>query len=142
MSCKEHRCLRAEEEADRLFHSGWNCAESVFQGVYKQFREDAPPVHLVTTLGGGMGCKRTCGAVSGAVVGLGIVVGRTSPDEAQKKIAGAKAQDLCRSFREEFHSLDCWELIADFTDEQERKRRCTQFVRRAAARACELMAEA
>jgi C_GCAxxG_C_C family probable redox protein len=141
MSCNEHRAQRAEEEADRLFHSGWNCAESTFQAICRQFREDEPPVHLLTALGGGMGCKTTCGAVSGAVVALGVAFGRTRPDEAEKKIAGAKAHDLCKAFREEFHSLECWELIADFENEQERKRGCTRFVRSAASLACGLMAQ-
>jgi len=139
MSCSEHRAQRAAEEADRLFHSGWNCAESVFQAVHKEFSQQEPPVELLTTMGGGMGCRKACGAVSGAVLSLGLVFGRKHPDEAAKKIAGSKAHDLCKAFREEFHSLDCWELIADFEDEQARKRGCTRFVRRAAGLACELM---
>jgi C_GCAxxG_C_C family probable redox protein len=141
MSHDENRAQRAEEEADRLFHSGWNCAESAFQAIYRQFREDEPPVHLITALGGGMGCKTTCGAVSGAVVALGVAFGRTRPDEAQKKIACAKAHDLCKAFREEFHSLECWELTADFENEQERKCGCTRFVRTAASLACGLMTQ-
>ena len=141
MSQDEHRTQRAAEEADRLFNSGWNCAESAFQAVYRQFREDEPPVHLLTALGGGMGCKTTCGAVSGAVVALGLTFGRTRTDEAQKKIACARAHDLCKAFREKFHSLECWELIADFENEQKRKCGCTQFVRTAASLACGLMAE-
>lgn len=141
MSCSEHLSQRAEQEADRLFHSGWNCAESVFQAVYKQFRKDEPPVHLLTALGGGMGSKHSCGAVSGAVVALGLAFGRSRPDEAEKKIACAKAHDLCKAFREEFHSLACWELIADFENEQDRKRGCTQFVRSAASLACKRMVE-
>jgi len=139
MSCSNCRASRAEEEADRLFHSGWNCAESVFQAVYKQFREDEPPVYLLTAMGGGMGCKKTCGAVSGTVAALGLVFGRKTPDEAAKKVAVAKAHDFCKAFREEFHALDCWELIADFEIETDRKRGCTRFVRRAAVMACDMM---
>lgn len=141
MSQDEHLAQRAAEEADHLFNSGWNCAESTFQAIYRQFREDDPPVHLLTALGGGMGCKTTCGAVSGAVVALGLTFGRTRPDEAQKKIACAQAHDLCKAFREQFHSLECWELIADFENEQKRKCGCTRFVRTAASLACGLMAE-
>jgi C_GCAxxG_C_C family probable redox protein len=124
-----------------LFHSGWNCAESVFQAVHHQLRSDEPPVHLVTALGGGLGCKRTCGAVSGAVVALGLAFGRKSPDDEAKKIASGKAHDLCQAFREEFHSLDCWELTADFADEQERKRGCTKYVKRATVLACDLITQ-
>lgn len=39
--------------------------------------------------GGGMGCKRTCGALTGATVVLGLDYGRTSPDEPAKKVTSS-----------------------------------------------------
>ncbi|MBI5086039.1 MAG: C-GCAxxG-C-C family protein [Acidobacteria bacterium] len=53
----------AADRADQLFNTGWNCAESVFVALHQQAGVDQPPVHLMTPLGGGMGCKRTCGAL-------------------------------------------------------------------------------
>ena len=64
--------MSAVKRADELFHSGWNCAESVFVAIREQAGEGQAPVQLLTALGGGMGCKRTCGALSGATVALGI----------------------------------------------------------------------
>ena len=133
--------INAANRADELFHSGWNCAESVFVAIHEQVGEGEAPVQLLTALGGGMGCKRTCGALSGATVALGIVYGRTSPDEAAKKVASAKARVLCTGFRERFHSIDCWELTSVYENEQDRKRGCTALVRTAVELACELMAE-
>jgi len=138
-SSQNHSAGQAATHADELFNSGWNCAESVFQAVYKQFRQDQPPVYLLTTLGGGMGCKRTCGAVTGGVIALGLGYGRTSPDEAAKKSARAAAHNFCQAFREEFHSLDCWELIEGLEDERQRKAVCTRYVRWAASRAAEML---
>jgi C_GCAxxG_C_C family probable redox protein len=133
--------IRAIERADELFHSGWNCAESVFVAIHEQAGEGETPVQLLTALGGGMGCKRTCGALSGAVVSLGLAYGRTSPDEEAKRVASAKARELCKGFRERFHSMDCWELTSGYDNDQDRKRGCTELVRTAVALACELIAE-
>jgi C_GCAxxG_C_C family probable redox protein len=88
-----------------------------------------------------MGCKRTCGALSGAIVSLGLAYGRTSPDEAAKKVASAKARELCTGFRERFHSIDCWELTSGYENEQDRKRGCAALVKTAVELVCELMVE-
>jgi C_GCAxxG_C_C family probable redox protein len=133
--------INAVERADELVQSGWNCAESVFAAIHEQVGEGVCPVQLLTALGGGMGCKRTCGALSGATVGLGLVYGRTSPDEGAKKVASAKARELCKGFRERFHSIDCWELTSGYENELDRKRGCRKLVRTAVELACELMAE-
>ena len=121
----------AAQRADDFFHSGWNCAESVFLAIHEQAGEGQAPVRLLTPLGGGMGSKRTCGALGGAMVSLGLVCGRTTPDEAAKKAAYAQASALCKSFRERFHSIDCWELTSPYDNEPDRKRACTGFVRTA-----------
>jgi C_GCAxxG_C_C family probable redox protein len=133
--------INAVKKAGELAHSGWNCAESVFVAIHEQAGEGEPPVRLLTALGGGMGCKRTCGALSGATVSLGLAYGRTSPDEGAKKLASAKANELCKGFRGRFHSMDCWELTSGYENEQDRKRGCAEFVRTAVELACALMQE-
>lgn len=133
--------LRAANRADELFHSGWNCAESVFTAIYEQAGEGATPVQLVSAFGGGMGCKRTCGALTGATVALGITYGRTSPDDERRKRASAKSRELCTGFRTQFHSIECWELTSPYENDQDRKRACTAFVTTAVELVCDLMAE-
>jgi len=133
--------ISAVKRADELFHSGWNCAESVFVAIHEQAGVGQAPVQLLTALGGGMGCKRTCGALSGATVALGLAYGRTSPDDGARKVASAKARELCKGFRENHHSIDCWELISGYENEQDRKSGCTELVRTAVELACRLMAE-
>ena len=64
--------------------------------IHEEVGEGKAPVQLLTALGGGMGCKRTCGALSGAVVSLGLAYGRTIPDYGAKKVASTKAPELCR----------------------------------------------
>jgi C_GCAxxG_C_C family probable redox protein len=133
--------ITAVQRADELYHSGWNCAESVFVAIHEQAGEGKAPVQLLTALGGGMGCKRTCGALSGATVALGLAYGRTTPDEGAKKVASAKARELCTGFRARFHSIDCWELTSGYENERDRKRGCLALVTTAVQLVCELMAE-
>jgi C_GCAxxG_C_C family probable redox protein len=132
---------RAAQRADELFHSGWNCAESVFQAVYEQVCEGEAPVHLLTALGGGMASKRTCGSLSGAMVALGLGYGRKEPDDAAKKIAYARARELYKAFRDKFHSTECWELTCECENDEARKQSCTRLVRTAAEVTCALLAK-
>jgi C_GCAxxG_C_C family probable redox protein len=131
--------IEAEQEAEQLFRSGWNCAESVFQAVHRQLRGEPGPMHLVTALGGGLASKKTCGALSGAVVALGLLYGRTEPDEKAKKTAYAQAKALHAAFRDQFHSVDCWQLTCHYHDHRQQKEGCTRLVRLAARKACELL---
>ena len=120
--------IRAEE----LFMSGWNCAESVFTAIYEQMNDNNVPVYMVTALGGGMGSRKTCGALTGAIVALGLGYGRIQPDIEVKKLAYTKANELVTAFRKIFHSTDCWELTNCELSEIERKANCKQFVMKAA----------
>lgn len=132
---------RAAADAAELFHGGWNCAESVFQAVHRQLRGEPGPVHLVTALGGGFGSKKTCGALTGGIVALGVVYGRTEPDENAKKAAYAKAKALHAAFRDAFQAVDCWQLTCHYHDHKQQKEGCTRLVRLAAQKACELALE-
>jgi len=125
--------------ARELFESGWNCAEAVFLAIHEHFCDCEPPVNLLTSLGGGLGSKKTCGALTGAVVALGLRYGRTAPDRAAKELAYAKAQQLLKAFRESFHATDCWELTSTAENENERKRLCAGLVRTAAESAARLL---
>jgi Bacterial regulatory protein, Fis family len=42
--------MSAVKRAEELFHSGWNCAESVFVAIHEQAGEGQAPVQLLTAL--------------------------------------------------------------------------------------------
>jgi len=136
---KEINTQLAAERAAKLFNSGWNCAESVFMAVYEQAGDGEAPVNLLTPLGGGLGCGKTCGALTGAIVSLGLGYGRNQPDATAKQRAYAKARDIGRSFRESFHSTDCWELTDFEENEKKKKLICTPMVCKAAELASEML---
>ena len=64
-------------EAEELYRSGrYHCAEAVLAVVRNHFRPDLPEevVQMASGFGGGSGSGCLCGAVSGATVGLGLVL--------------------------------------------------------------------
>ena len=133
--------VKAGESAAELFNSGWNCAEAVFLAIHEQMNGHEPPVNLVTPLGRGLGSKRTCGAVTGAAVALGLGYGRKKTDRGTKEVAYDKVRQLLDAFQATFHSLDCEELIRSAENESGRKRRCPRLVQAAAESAARLLQE-
>jgi len=133
----------AGETAAELFCCGWNCAEAVFLAICRQIGEDDRSAHLLTALGGGIGDSgRTCGALTGAVVALGLRYGRRQPDTAAKHVAYAKAHRLYKAFHERFHSIECRELINRGPNETTEYEPCAAIVRYAAELVAASLAEA
>ena len=74
---------------------------------------DVPyPLRIVSGLAGGMGGTHrfTCGAINGAAVVAGIMVGRDEPTEAPPA-AYTMIGELIEDFEKEFGTVLCYELI-------------------------------
>lgn len=128
----------AADRADELFNSGWNCAESVFMAVHEQRDDAEAPCHLLTALGGGMGSGRTCGALTGAAVALGLEYGRGDADEPLEP-AYCASERLCEHFKLNQGATDCAEVTSWDRDDSIRHRECVEAVRKATELACELI---
>jgi C_GCAxxG_C_C family probable redox protein len=105
---------QARDKAQSLFHSGYNCAQSVFGTFCEQLGIDFDvAVKLAQPFGGGMGRMReVCGTVSGMLMALGIATG--SSDAADKKAKDAEyalVQELSGRFRAQNGSIICRELL-------------------------------
>ena len=76
-----------EERAVRFFNSGYNCAESVLKAVAESIGTDIGDVQRVATaFGGGIARQGyTCGCLSGAAMAVGLLAGRTSPEDLPGK---------------------------------------------------------
>lgn len=138
------RTLLVERAADlargHFLQEGFNCAESTLYGVTAAFgltpAEDL--IRAATPFGGGMGkAGCACGALSGAIMSLGLVHGRTSADDARKQHAYARAQRLWRRFVEQAGAEDCRDLNTPGFDDPGHKAHCARFVAIAAALAAE-----
>lgn len=141
--------------ARQNFLSGMTCAQAVlcaFGDITGLDRDTA--MRVSASFGGGLGALReVCGAVSGALMVLGLVEGWTEPgDFPAKKAHYARVQEFARRFRDAEGSILCRELLTGAgvvprTDPSERsesyyqKRPCPELVAEAARLLDELLAE-
>ena len=102
------------ENAVALFSSGLNCSQAVFSSFAKaQGLDFAVAAKLATGLGGGMGrMGHTCGAVTGAILAIGLKHGSVTGGDREAK---EKTYQLVREFTTRFKSRNgstvCRELL-------------------------------
>ena len=108
--------MSIEEKAAQYHAQGFNCAQSVLAscGEYTGLDERAA-LAIAGGLGGGFGgCKEeACGALSGAVLVLGLLVPHTQADDldAKRQVYEAAAE-FRRRFAERFGGTRCGGLLA------------------------------
>lgn len=136
------------------FKAGYNCSQSVLMALCGRFGlDDCLAVRLATGFGVGMGRGEACGAVSGAVMALGLFGGGGGPDGAAAKAATyARVQEFQRRFSDRHGSLRCRDLIGldpstpEGLGQARREGRfqsvCLPLVRTAAAIVAEVMDDA
>lgn len=79
----------------------YNCAQSVLIPYAEELGMDRETAcRMAQHFGGGMKIGATCGAVTGALMALGLMGGTQQ-----------QAQQLIRRFREEHGALDCAQLL-------------------------------
>ena len=104
--------VEAGQVAEELFMSGLNCAESALLALAKiQGIESSVMPGIATCFGGGMARSGgPCGALTGAVMGLGLSFGRKKTGDS---IATAQeaTQRLIREFEHSFGARDCHVLL-------------------------------
>ncbi len=103
----------AKERALGYFAQKFNCAESALLGLVEghDLKCDCAP-RIATGFGGGIaGCGEACGAVTGAIMALGLKYGRERADDLEAKNAlYAKVRVLIDAFEKEFGSSRCLDL--------------------------------
>ena len=104
--------LVAAETAVQYFDAGNNCAEAVLRTFAADSGVEAEVVRLATGFGGGMGrAGDVCGALSGAVMALGLRFGRLEgDDEMAKERCYAATAELRERFRAACGAIDCRDL--------------------------------
>jgi C_GCAxxG_C_C family probable redox protein len=102
------------ESALQYFKTGFNCAQSVLTPFGNQF--GLTEEHCLKTacaFGAGMGRQQhTCGAVTGALMVLGLHFGKGKTDDNSKKIQTyEKTVEFIKAFKEKHGSISCLELL-------------------------------
>ncbi len=106
-----------------LFNSGFYCAESVLMAVAESRGIQSELIPQIAT-GFCSGMARTggqCGAVSGAIMALGLLTGRHSPTESVESNY-ALVRELTKQFAERFGSTNCRALVGCDLDTPEGQR--------------------
>ncbi|MFB0519265.1 MAG: C-GCAxxG-C-C family protein [Acidobacteriota bacterium] len=75
----------ADELEANFTQRGFSCAEAIFRAAVTTYGESEELVRLATPFSGGMGQGDLCGFLSGGVLAIGLLFGRTKPDENAKK---------------------------------------------------------
>ncbi|MCR4398047.1 MAG: C-GCAxxG-C-C family protein [Firmicutes bacterium] len=141
----------AAESAARHHDSGFNCAESVLAGLAEAVGIPGAVVSAATGFGGGIGRRGdTCGALTGAVIAVGLKCGRTSPGEKelyeriqriaarlQEEFAGAHGSVYCRDLIP--YDLRDPAQLAEYRRDAATRNKCRDFVMTAARTAARLL---
>jgi C_GCAxxG_C_C family probable redox protein len=111
------------EQAQRalaLFDSGFNCAQAICAAYAPALGLDEPTaLRAAQAFGGGIAHRgETCGALSGALIVLGLKYGKVKAlDNAARDLTYAKVQELFSRFESLHDSTRCRTLIGfDLTD--------------------------
>jgi C_GCAxxG_C_C family probable redox protein len=106
--------MTTSEKAAYFREKGYNCSQAVLAAIAPDFgiSEDVS-LKLGTAFGAGMGRQQyTCGAVTGALMALGLRYGMGANDPAENKsFTYLKTVDFMEQFRNINGTLNCRELL-------------------------------
>ena len=142
---------QASQRSRELFEQGYYCAESVLLAVAESrgIQSDVIP-RIATPFCSGL--ARTCGmcgAVSGAIMGIGLAAGRSSP-EGTIDLSYSLTREFISRFEEQHGSTNCLQLTGcDLSSEAGQKafkegniiERCRKYVGDAAGMVVTLTAK-
>jgi C_GCAxxG_C_C family probable redox protein len=106
--------MTKKENAELYFSDGFTCSQAVFTVFGKEsgLTEDQC-LKMGTAFGGGMARNQfTCGAVTGALMVIGLIYGRGLNDGIDKKeVTYQKSNEFLAEFQKKHGSLVCKDLL-------------------------------
>ena len=143
-------CEKVGQSASEYFTQGYLCSESVLMAVAKAAKIDSPLIPaMATAFGSGVArTDGTCGALSGGIMALSLLGGRSTPSETYDKLY-ANVALFKDSFHQKFASCDCSALLGFSLSDSDAKEKfvagkcrqckCTNFVAFAAQEVCRIV---
>jgi C_GCAxxG_C_C family probable redox protein len=144
--------MQAVEMAVSLFSQGFSCSQALLLAFAPRFGLEASvAARIASPFGGGIARQgQVCGAITGALVVIGLQAGNATPeDRASKDAAYAKVRTLMARFAAAHGSTDCRQLVGCNLGTPEGyaaaaeagifTTRCPAFVRTAATLVAELL---
>jgi C_GCAxxG_C_C family probable redox protein len=121
--------MSKREKAKLMFSEGFNCAQSVLGAFAQDFGMKPGEAHKVATAFGA-GIARTgatCGAVTGALMVLGLREGmKKSNDASAREKTYADAAQFIQTFKRKHGSTECRTLIGCDLSRTEVRRKATE----------------
>ena len=136
-----------KSDAEELFRSGGlYCSEAVVSSIRKNIAPEMPMELVAAASGFPVGVGRSkcmCGAVSGAVICLGYLFGRTkpsSPADPKSQNCLRLTNELQESFRQNHRNVLCCHVHTKGMDmaSGEHKNQCISFTGEMAAKVAEI----
>jgi C_GCAxxG_C_C family probable redox protein len=118
--------MEKTDVALRYFREGYSCSQAVLMALSG---ENGTAAKCAAAFGGGMGrMQKTCGAVTGAYIWLGMNYGLPGiPDEADKSRIYCRVREFNRIFIERNATDQCHELLGADLNTPEGKERIARL---------------
>lgn len=113
-----------KEEAVMLFKSGFNCSQAVIGVFAEEFGLDkSTALKIATSFGGGIRKGEVCGAVTGALMALGLKCGHCIEGDLEtKNKAYSLTKEFIKKFEDKNETIICKKLLGyDVSKEDELK---------------------
>ena len=116
--------MKKSEKALDYFRNKFNCSQSVFTVFSPEYGySENNALKVSCAFGGGMGRQQqTCGAVTGALMAIGLKYGKGINDtEEKKQMTYSKTREFFEEFIKIHGSTNCRELLdgLDMTDPED-----------------------
>ena len=142
---KEVSVAKIAKDAEDLFRGGFFCSEAVVSSIRSNFEMDVPEEVIAMASGFPIGIGRSkclCGAVSGGVMAIGLVFGRTvqkDPQVEQTLLLSKELHDWFKAANGK-NALCCRILTKEFDmGAGEHKEQCIRFTGLVAGKVAEMI---
>jgi C_GCAxxG_C_C family probable redox protein len=133
-----------EKQSFEYFKSGYWCSESVFKAITEKYAEnvDSSLSRLTSGFVGGMGSshQETCGALTGGIIALGYLYGRTNPEDELTDL-----KEMVIKYRErfikEYGTTNCGVLLDGFGEQGDDYPKCRDLTAKAAGILADIIEE-
>ena len=142
---KEVSVAKIAKDAEDLVRGGFFCSEAVVSSIRSNFEMDVPEEVIAMASGFPIGIGRSkclCGAVSGGVMAIGLVFGRTVQKDPQVEQTLLLSKELHDWFKEANgkNALCCRILTKEFDmGAGEHKEQCIRFTGLVAGKVAEMI---
>jgi C_GCAxxG_C_C family probable redox protein len=114
-----------EEKILNSFEEGFNCSQVVLSSVSTELGiDDITAKKISACFGNGMFCGSTCGAVTGALMAIGLKYGHSIPNTPEISNENiAKLKEFKEKFSNKYNSVICKELLGyDISDPEDKEK--------------------